>query len=147
MNVVLGIGNSLHGDDGVGPYVARTFRRKGWMSLDCGIVPENFTSVVRKTNPELVILVDAADMHLRPGEIRIIPSGKIADISIGTHGPSLNAFLHFISTFIPHILFIGIQPERIQERQSLTESVQKGANRLIKILREDGYHAIPILQE
>ncbi|MDD1673133.1 MAG: hydrogenase maturation protease, partial [Methanomicrobiales archaeon] len=125
----------------------RSFRRKGWLSLDCGTAPENFTSVVRKAHPELVILVDAAEMHLRAGEFRSIPFGKIADVSIGTHGPSLNAFLHFISTFIPHILFIGIQPERFQEAQSLTESVQKGADRLIKILLEDSYYAIPVLQE
>jgi len=41
MNVLLGIGNDMRGDDFAGSYVARTFRNERWVVIDAGIVPEN----------------------------------------------------------------------------------------------------------
>jgi hydrogenase 3 maturation protease len=142
MNILMGIGNPLCGDDGIGPYIARTFQKEGWLVLNCGTAPENFTSILRREKPELVILVDAASLGLPAGEFRSIPPDKIMDVSIGTHGPSLTAFLHFVSSFIPRILFIGIQPEHICETETITISVVNGAHKLMKILKKERFREI-----
>ena len=67
VRMLLGIGNPLHGDDGVGNYVASRFRARGWNSIDCGTMPENFTAVVRRHHPEILVLVDATDLGLPLG--------------------------------------------------------------------------------
>ena len=48
--------------------------------LDCGIAPENYTSVVKQHKPKKLIIIDAVEMGLNPGEIRIVPKEKIADL-------------------------------------------------------------------
>ena len=75
-NILLGIGNPLNGDDGVGIYVAERFRKENWIPLTCGTAPENFTGIIRKNKPACLILVDAAAMGISPGEYRIIPRDK-----------------------------------------------------------------------
>lgn len=144
MNILLGIGNTLRGDDGIGPYVARIFRKEDWISLDCGTTPENFTAVIRKECPSLVILVDAAELNLPPGEFRVIPLDRIEDVSVGTHGPSLGAFIDYISSFVPQVVFIGIQPGHIGDTSSLSRRVRGGADALVKVLREKGIAGIEL---
>jgi hydrogenase 3 maturation protease len=147
VKVLLGIGNDWRGDDGVGPYIARSFHEEGWLSIDSGTTPENFTSILRRECPEVVVIVDAADMGLSPGSFRQIPMDRIADVSIGTHGPSLTAFLVYLSSFIRRVVFIGIQPQKIQDSHSLTSSVRQGAESLKKVLKEQGISGIESFQE
>lgn len=52
-NILLGIGNPLSGDDGVGIYVAEQFKKEGWISISCGTAPENFTGV-HTENPAIL---------------------------------------------------------------------------------------------
>ena len=82
MNVLMGIGNELKGDDGIGNVIAREFSAPGWKAIACETVPENFTSVIRRERPELLVIVDATDMGLNPGEIRIIPEGRLNSINV-----------------------------------------------------------------
>ena len=73
MIVVLGVGNSLHGDDGAGPAVAAGVAALGLPGIaayDCGTAPENFTGVVRRAGPDLLVIVDAAEMGLQAGSVR-----------------------------------------------------------------------------
>ena len=70
MIVVLGVGNFLHGDDGAGPAVAAgvlALGLPGVSAFDCGTAPENFTGVVRRLHPDLLVVADAADMGLPAG--------------------------------------------------------------------------------
>jgi len=138
----MGIGNTMRGDDGVGPYVARTFREEGWISIDGGTTPENFTSVLRREQPEVVVLVDAAAMGLAPGALRLVSLDRIEDVSIGTHGPSLTAFIGYISSFASCVVFIGIQPGKIRDSSSLSIPVRRGAETLKTVLKEQGIEGI-----
>jgi hydrogenase 3 maturation protease len=145
MNILLGIGNILRGDDGAGSYLARIFYGEGWVSIDGGTMPENFTSVIRKKHPSLLALVDAADMGLPPGEFRRIPLDRVADVSLGTHGASLTSFISYVSSFVDEVIFIGIQPETIHDSPSLSHPVKKAADRLKILLQEEGIFSIPCL--
>ncbi len=145
MNVLMGVGNTLRGDDGAGPYLARTFHREGWISIDCGTMPENFTPVLRREHPSMVILVDAADMGLAPGEFRRVPQDHIADVSIGTHQTSLTFFISYISPLVGEVAFIGIQPEALCDRPSLSASVLQGVERLKTLLQTRELSSIPCL--
>lgn len=145
VNMLLGIGNSLNGDDGVGCYIAQNLDTEGWISLDCGTVPENFTGLVRRNAPDLLVLVDAADMHLSPGEYRIIPHDLIEEVGTGTHALPLSHLINFISPDAGEIVFVGIQPESLATGDRLSEKVKNSANEIIRILGEMRLESIPAL--
>ena len=85
--LIMCIGNRQGGDDAIGPYIADKLKLEKYngVVLDCGTVPENFTSVVKKYNPNNLIIIDAVEMNLKVGEIRIVPKEKIGIMHISTH--------------------------------------------------------------
>jgi len=147
VKMLLGIGNPLRGDDGAGNYVADRFRAPGWLALDCGTIPENFTGMVRKEHPELLVLVDAAEMGISPGEFRIILPDDIAAVTFGTHALPLSILIGFLSHDAGRVLFIGIQPAHTEMDQPLTDAVRQGADRLIRILEEGDPEGIGVYRE
>jgi hydrogenase 3 maturation protease len=142
MKAILGVGNIQRGDDGAGSHFARTFHQEGWVSVDCGTMPENFTSLLRRKRPELVVIVDAAEMGLTSGEFRRIPLEDVVDLSIGTHAASLNMFIRYIRSFVNEVVFIGIQPGEIHDGPSLSRPVQRGLEHLNIILKNEGISGI-----
>ena len=144
-NILLGIGNPLNGDDGVGIYVAERFRKDDWISLACGTAPENFTGIIRKTRPSCLVLVDAAAMGISPGDYRIIPRDKIEDVSIGTHQLPLSFLIDFLSDTASRIILIGIQPERSGTGEEISLPVRRGAERLLRVLSTGELDRIPVL--
>ncbi|MBU0497743.1 MAG: hydrogenase maturation peptidase HycI [Candidatus Thermoplasmatota archaeon] len=131
--VILCIGNRLGGDDGIGPYIADHLpsANNRWI-IDCGVAPENYTSIVRQQKPDLVILIDAVDMHLPPGSIRNIPADHIGTMHISTHNIPLSVLIKYLKTFTNDVLLIGIQPETMNG--SLTLTLKKSGDKLIKII-------------
>ena len=66
--VIVGIGNSLRGDDGFGPaLVQRLQGRVRPVCIDAGVAPENYLGRIVKEQPDTVLLVDAAHLGLEPG--------------------------------------------------------------------------------
>jgi hydrogenase 3 maturation protease len=145
-NILLGIGNPLNGDDGAGIWVAGQFRKEGWVSLSCGTAPENFTGIIRRTRPDCLVLVDAAAMGLFPGEYRIIPRHKIADVSMGTHQLPLSLLIDFLSDAAGRIVLIGIQPDRVITGEEISPRVREGAERLVHVLSSGELGRIPVLE-
>jgi hydrogenase 3 maturation protease len=142
MDILMGIGNTLRCDDGIGPYIAQHMKGSSFLSLDCGTVPENFTSVVRKIQPGLLLLIDAADMDLPAGEFRTIQKEHINDVSIGTHQMPLSYLIDYLSDSCGKILFIGIQPGTVADGESLSRGVLAGAELLIEIIERRAFEKI-----
>jgi hydrogenase 3 maturation protease len=145
-NILLGIGNPLNGDDGAGTYVAGQFRKEGWIPLSCGTAPENFTGIIRRTRPDCLVLVDVAAMGLSPGEYRVIPRHRIADVSMGTHQLPLSMLIDYLSDAAGRIFLIGIQPERVAAGEEISSRVREGADRLVHELLAGGIDRIPVLE-
>jgi len=145
MNLLLGIGNPLRGDDGAGVYVARHLRADGWQAVDCGTAPENFTGMVRRHRPDLLLLVDAAEMGLAPGDFRVVPIDRIEDVAFGTHHLPLSHLMEFLSDAAGEIRFIGIQPAVVEDREGLSPGVEKGVRRLLRLIRAGDLGRVGIL--
>lgn len=133
---LMGIGNTLRGDDGIGSIIARNFKDDDWLSLDCGVAPENFTSIVKKNKPQLVVLIDVVEMDLKPGEFRIIPLEKINTMHITTHSIPLSFLISYLKNFTPKIIFIGIQPKLIDYSTSISPEIFKSSEEIIRILKD-----------
>ncbi len=115
--LVLTVGNSMMGDDAAGPLLAQMMRQapvEGWEILDGGSTPENHVHHIREIHPADLLIVDAAEMGLGPGEIRILSEQAVADqFIITTHNLPLVYLIQLLKEFIPNVSFIGIQPETV----------------------------------
>jgi hydrogenase 3 maturation protease len=146
MHILMGVGNEMLGDDGVGPYIAEHFTAPGWQSLSCGTAPENFTSVVRRAKADLVVIIDAAEMDLPPGTARLIREEDIEDVSIGTHQQSLSLLMAYMRDFVGGVILIGIQPESVVPGEPLSLSVRDRADEIMHLLRIGKVLAIPVFE-
>lgn len=143
-NILLGIGNIDRGDDGVGPYIATHFTHPDWLCFDVGTAPENFTGVVRKHHPRRLVLVDAADMGLPPGEIRRVPRDLIQDVGFGTHMLPLYHVIDYLNDAVQEdIVLVGIQPASKDYGEPISAPVLRAAEELIRLLETGDWMNIP----
>ena len=131
--LVMCIGNRDGGDDAVGPFIADKLKNTDVEVIDCGTTPENYTSVVKKHSPKNLIIVDAVEMELDPGEIRIVTKEKIGVMTISTHGIPVSVLIDYLEQHVKNIIFIGIQPKTMSGE--ITDIVKKMANTLIDIIK------------
>ncbi len=134
-NVLMGIGNEMKGDDGIGNFIARKFSAPRWESIPCETVPENFTSVIKKEKPELLVIVDATEMGLDPGEIKRIPKEKLNSEMVGTHGMPLKHMVSYLEESAGKVIFIGIQPGDMVIGNEMSDAVAKAGKIVMKILQ------------
>jgi Ni,Fe-hydrogenase maturation factor len=59
--------------------------RGRWLVLIGGSAPESCTGPLRRLGPDLVVLVDAADLHARTGAIQWLECAQIDGLSASTH--------------------------------------------------------------
>ncbi len=145
MNLLMGIGNEMRGDDGIGVYVARNFKKEGWEVIVAGQVPEDFTSDIKKLHPYKLVLVDAALMGLEPGAIRVVPIEKIPSVAFSTHGMPLSFFISYLREFVGEIVLIGIQPKIMEFGASISPEVMEAGEKLLRILQSGAEKEIKIL--
>lgn len=134
--LIMCIGNRDGGDDAIGPYIADSLNEEktDFVVIDCGTVPENYTSIVKKHNPKNLVIIDAVKMDLAPGEIRIVPKEKIGVMTISTHGIPISVLINYLEQNVEKVIFIGIQPKVMSGEMS--ESVKKKCDILINIIKE-----------
>jgi len=145
--LIVCIGNRDGGDDAVGPYIAdqlQLVKREDLAVLDVGIAPENYTGPIKKVNPDNLLIVDAVDMQLTPGDIRIVPPENIGVMHVSTHGIPLPIFVNYLRQYITSITIIGIQPETMNG--TITPAVKQSADTLIDIILSEKISKIPLFE-
>ena len=153
--IVLGIGNRLGVDDAAGTCVVDMLNQRRHrtrapvpaeiMAIDVGTAPESYTSVIRQHRPDLLILVDAADMGLPPGALRTIAPEKISVVSFSTHHMPLSMFISYVEEFCGNVLLVGVQPERTEAGSGISKEVRKSVKKLAEAILEGRIAEIPLL--
>jgi len=139
--LVLCIGNRDGGDDSIGPYIADYLQKNGFENvIDAGIIPENFTGVVKEKKPDELLIIDAIDMDLDPGEIRFVSKEKIGEMTISTHGIPLSVLIKYLEISIEKIFLIGIQPKEMSGK--ITPYVKKSGEKLAKLIIENKFNQL-----
>lgn len=144
--LIMCIGNREGGDDAIGPYIADQLKKQkldDFIVLDCETVPENYTSFVKKYKPKNLIIIDAVEMDLNPGEIRIVQKEKIGTMHISTHGIPISILMDYLEEHAEKIFFIGIQPESMSGK--LNKKVQKSGDKLVEIVKNKKIEQIEFL--
>jgi hydrogenase 3 maturation protease len=142
--LVMCIGNPQGGDDAVGPYIAKKLKELNINAIDCGTTPENYTSVVKQINPKKLIIIDAADMGLKPGEIRIVPKEKIGVMTISTHGIPTSVLMNYLEKYIKEVILIGIQPQNMSGE--MTTKIKEKARFLIESIKDKKINTLSVLK-
>ena len=124
MNLLLGIGNPRHGDDGLGPLFARAFRHPEWRCVNASTAPENFAGLVRRLHPDLLVLLDAADMGQPPGTLRRLDPAAIVAGDFGTHAGSIGQLAQYLSDCAGRVVVLGIQPASVAPGARLSAPVR-----------------------
>lgn len=143
--LIVTVGNEMMGDDAAGPLLARMIRHsplEDWEVLDGGSMPENFVFKIREMEPERVLIVDAADMDLQTGEIRLIDKDGIGGVFLmTTHSMPLTYLMEAIREFVPRVELIGIQPEVVAFGFPVSPRVSRAVERVYAWLKQSGGRA------
>jgi len=145
-SVVIGVGNELKADDGIGLRVAKDLQKelagKDTLVIPAE-VPENYIQPIAKFRPELLVLVDTADFQGKAGEIRAIKDDEISKVFTNTHSVPLILLLEAIKKQVPktRTIFIGIQPKTMDFGKPMSREVRqagyKAADAIRKIVKEE----------
>lgn len=146
--VIIGVGNTLRGDDGFGPALIARLKKeieeKGDRRLtsvplliDAGNAPENYAGKIVKEKPDTILIIDAIDLDLKPGEYEIITKSEIAETGFTTHNMSLNMFIEFLEKETgANIFILGIQPENLNFEEQMSENVKNAIKEISKLIFE-----------
>jgi hydrogenase 3 maturation protease len=133
--VVAGIGNSIRRDDFLGVKIVQDMQGKvpkNVCLIECETVPETFMPEIIDFKPSHVLLVDAALLGLKPGEIRLVfPEQVAAFPAVTTHFLPLRIFCEYITKMTgAKIAFLLVEPENTEFGEGLTPKVQAVTDKL-----------------
>ncbi len=131
--VVLGLGNALRGDDGVGPAVIEWLDQQALPAqvetVDGGTAGLDIVSTLM--GRERAIIVDAAEVGQAPGEwVRFtldVARLKENDTALSLHSAGLAEALALgaaLNVLPPTIIFYGVQPQSLNWSAQLSAAVQ-----------------------
>ena len=147
-NLILGLGNPLRGDDGVGCQVAEALAQQtlppGVEVMDGGTPGVGLLHLLE--GRRRVILVDAADMgrapgsvvRFRPHEVRLGESAEGFSLHHSGVAEAL-ALAEALRLDLPELVMFGVQPARIGWEQELSRPVQAAvASVVVAVTQEAG---------
>ena len=132
--VIVCMGSELHGDDGVGVAIGRQLADQvPWPVFEVSLAPESFVVKVADCQPNLVILIDAADVGASPGAVLLTDADSLANLSPSTHGPGLKMFLEALRLMHAcRVVMLGIQPANTETGQPLSATAAEAARQIVE---------------
>ena len=130
--VVAGIGNPIRRDDFVGVKIIQDLRGKVSSNvslIECETVPESFMDEITEFKPSHVLLIDAAVMQLKPGNVRLFDAEKVTIFpAISTHMLPLRVFCEYITKMSgAKIALLLIEPRNTEFGEGLTGEIEVAA--------------------
>ncbi len=143
-NLVLTVGNSMMGDDGAGSMLAELLMQNpapGWVVINGGSLPENHINDILRYAPQHIIVFDATEMGVSPGNMHFVHPNIIAkQFFMTTHNMPLSFLIERLQEECPLVEFIGIQPDIVAFLYPVTEAVRKGVQHIYSLL----HNGIPL---
>lgn len=136
---VVGIGNTMRNDDAAGILVARELLQRErsedashLLVISAGSAPENVTSELRSFAPDLILLVDAAEMRDVPGAICWVPIQFIEGMSASTHSLPLSMLARYLTLELNCLVaLIGIQPKSNDVGEIVSAEVSQAIDEIV----------------
>ena len=137
---VVGIGQTLNGDDAAGALVAQGLLKRqragrsdaprpvpfSLLAIEAAHAPENCTGAIRRFAPDLVILVDAAEMGDPPGTIRWLDWRDTAGLGTSTHALPPSMVARYLAAELSCVVaMIGIQAQNTSLGAAVSPPVRR----------------------
>lgn len=126
--LILGIGNTLRSDDGLGSILAKRIKDKTpYIVYDSNLSPENYLGKIIRDNPEVVLMVDAVDFGGGAGEFRVFQGDDIQSPQFfSTHNASLSLVVDYLNKNLKtKIIILAVQPKILAFGEELSSEVNK----------------------
>lgn len=138
---LLGVGNDMKGDDGIGIIASDMVYEDIRNVHDCLLiktnVPENYIRKIIEFRPNTLIVFDAADFNGKYGEVRLIEEDDIVNFSISTHNSPLSIFFEIIrSEKNMKIHLIGIQKKNTEFGEDISEEILSSLPRVVSLAKD-----------
>ncbi|MGB2728194.1 MAG: hydrogenase maturation protease [Halobacteriota archaeon] len=152
---IIGIGNLLMGDDGIGIHVVKELVENRRMSIPQGVeiydgMTDSFLVLEQMEGADKAIIIDACDMNAKdpPGSIKKFKF-KFDKDKDEEDFDSFNLSLHDFDIFnalriskhtheLPaEIIIVGVKPESIKYDMELSPRLEKAVPEIIKIIFEE----------
>lgn len=133
--LIIGVGNTLRGDDALGPILIQQLTGKVEADLlDTGEVPESYLGRIIDSYPDTIVMVDAVQLQEDPGTMAVIEIDELAGISNSTHRLSLALFMKYVREETKADVFlVGVQPRTLELGQGITPHVQESLEDLVRV--------------
>jgi len=144
--VVIGVGNLLLRDEGVGIHAVRELQKR---SLPPGVeVIDGGVAGIRLldwfSEAQKLLLIDAAEMGLEPGAVaRFTPEDvrfQSGDLKLSTHDvalPEVLAIARAVNQCPSEVIILGIQPKEISWGTELTPEVRAAVPKVVELVLEE----------
>lgn len=137
--LIIGVGNEMRGDDGIGAFLAGELEREFGNRKDIMVVstqvPENFIKPIMDFKPDKIIILDSADFGGRPGDFRVIREREIMEFLVSTHNMPLTVFLKALEGLKAEKILVGIQPRNLDFGTGLSREVGDRAGDVLGFVR------------
>ena len=137
---LVGIGHPLRGDDYAGSLIVKAFvknagnySRNGLYIFDAEDDVEGIISKLAALHPKHVIFIDACEMKMRPGELKLLSIEDTSYPFFTTHGIPLKLLAQ---NFLlgSEVWMLAIQPESLELADHLSTKLSETARSVIELI-------------
>ncbi|WP_181685697.1 hydrogenase maturation protease [Halorhabdus salina] len=141
---VLGIGSALRGDDAVGLELLRRLESRAAPSEDDrllfvegGVAPENHTGVIRRFDPDWIVLIDAVAFDADPGSGKWVDPDDLGGESFSSHKSTPAMLRTFLARETgAQVVLFGVQPAAIESESELSSALTECLGELVERLAQ-----------
>jgi len=135
---IIGLGNTLRRDDGIGVYVASRLKNllRGVRGIEVIVAEDRVDYAAKeleKVNPRLIIVIDAMEFHGIPGEIRVVKLEDVEEPYAYTHRIPMKTIFTLMGIEAPTYV-VGIQVASRDFGEGLSREVKVAGDGVIEFL-------------
>jgi hydrogenase maturation protease len=138
--LVVGCGNPLAGDDGVGPYVIERLSSRSLPACELvSVLHPDLTLLERFRDRDLVVIVDAVSTGAAPGTVLEVPLPDDAVVprsfaGVSGHGFGLGELFGLARALgreLPPVVLLGVEIAQVEPGRAMSPEVVAGAKEVV----------------
>jgi len=147
----------MRGDDTAGPNTIDILKERSEAGeppigfelelIDADVMPENYSKPMRESGADLILFVDAVDMGLAPGDIRIVPRELIDATIPCSHNLPMSYIMAYVNEKVERVELLGVQVKTTGLFEEMTGEVREGCSKLAEIIMRGDALEVPVFSK